>query len=167
MLTTFVWQLHPQFLLLNKTKWSSDSCLRLNTSKFEAVKFSPYSHETAVIHIGISTSKTSICLGVWWNSNLSSQNSATENVYKARKSIFALGRLGAFQGHLNPLSFCSIFETCIIPVLLYGSDTWLLDSTSPNTLESFQHEIKCHILRVPKFYSKSALLLRAVSSSEN
>ena len=41
--------------------FASDSCLRLNTSKFKAVKISPYSHETAVIQIGdstISTSKT-------------------------------------------------------------------------------------------------------------
>ena len=29
--------------------------------------------------------------------------------------------------------------------------------TSLNTLESFQHEIGCRILRVPKFYSKSAV----------
>jgi hypothetical protein len=33
----------------------------------------------------------------------------------------------------------------------------LLDSTSLNTLESFQHEIGCRILRVPKFYSKLAV----------
>ena len=134
------------------TSFASDSCLRLNTSKFETVKISPYSHETAVIQIGdstISTSKTSKCLGVWWNSNLSAQHSITENVNKARKAFFALGRLGAFQGDLNPLSSCSIFETCIIPVLLYGSETWLLDSTSLNTLESFQHEIGCRMLHVP------------------
>ena len=140
--------------------FTSDSCLRLNTSKFEAVKISPYSHETAVVQIGdssISTSKTSKCLGVWWNSNLSAQHSVTENVNKAMKAFFALGRLGAFQSDLNPLSSCSIFETCTIPVLLYGSETWLLDSTSLNTLESFQHEIGCRILRVPKFYSKSAV----------
>ena len=140
--------------------FASDSCLRLSTSKFEAVKISPYSHETAVIQIGdstIFTSKTSKCLGVWWNSNLSAQHSVTENVNKARKAFFALGRLGAFQDDLNPLSSSSIFETCIIPVLLYGSETWLLDSTSLNTLESFQHKIRCRILRVPKFYSKSAV----------
>ena len=35
--------------------FTSDSCLRLNTSKFEAVKISPYTHETAVIQIGDST----------------------------------------------------------------------------------------------------------------
>ena len=49
------------------TSFASDSCLRLNTSKFKTVKISPYLHETAVIQIGdstISTSKTSKCLGV-------------------------------------------------------------------------------------------------------
>ena len=59
--------------------------------------------------------------------------------------------------YLNPLSSCSIFETCIVPILLYGSETWLLDSTSLNALESFQHEIGCRILRVPRCYSKSAV----------
>ena len=33
----------------------------------------------------------------------------------------------------------------------------MLDSTSLITLESFQHEIGCRILRVPKFYSKLAV----------
>ena len=80
-----------------------------------------------------------------------------ENISKARRAFFALGRLGAFQGDLNPLSSCSIFETCIIPALLYGSETWLLDSSSLKALESFQHEIGCRILRVPKFYSKAAV----------
>ena len=62
-----------------------------------------------------------------------------------------------FQGDLNSISSCRIFETCIIPTLLYGSDTWLLDYTSLNALESFQHEIGCRILRLPKFYSKLAV----------
>ena len=131
--------------------FAADFCLRLNTSKFEAVKISPYSHETAVIQIGdstISTSKTSKCLGVWWNSSLSAQHSVTENVNKARKAFFALGRLGAFQGDLNPLSSCTIFETCIILVLLYGSETWLLDSTSLNTLESLYQSSTPNLLSV-------------------
>ena len=140
--------------------FASDSCLKLNTTKFEVVKISPYSRDMAFVQIGnsnISTSSASKCLGVWWNSNLSAQTSVSDNINKARKAFFALGRLGAFQGILNPLSSCSIFETCIIPILLYGSETWLLDSTSLITLESFQHEIGCRILRVPKFYSKLAV----------
>ena len=51
----------------------------------------------------------------------------------------------------------SIFETCITPTLLYGCETWLLDSTSLSALESFQHEIGCRILRAPKFYSKASV----------
>ena len=81
----------------------------------------------------------------------------SDNINKARRAFFALGRLGAFQGDLNPLSSCSIFETCITPILLYSSETWLLDSTSLDALESFQHDIGCCILRVPKFYSKLAV----------
>ena len=140
--------------------FTTESCLRLNTSKFEAVKISPHHHETAVVQIGdssISTSDSAKCLGVWWNSCLSAQHSVSDNVNKARRAYFALGRLGAFQGYLNPLSSCSIFETCIVPILLYGSETWLLDSTSLNALESFQHEIGCRILHVPRCYSKSAV----------
>ena len=119
--------------------FTSDSCLKLNTTKLEMVKISPYTHDTAVVKIGnsyISTSNAAKCLGVWWNSSLSAKHSVIENINKARRAFFALGSLGAFQGDLNPLSSCSIFETCIIPTLLYGSETWLLDSTSLNALES-------------------------------
>ena len=35
----------------------------------------------------------------------------------------------------------SIFEACIIPILLYGRETWLLDATSIMMVESFQCEI--------------------------
>ena len=139
----------------------SDSCLKLNSTKCEVLRISPYSHETTVVPIGnsnISTSDAAKCLGVWWNSSLSAKHSVMENISKARRAFVALGRLGAFQGDLNPLSSCSIFETCIIPALLYyGSETWLLDSSSLKALESFQHEIGCRILRVPKFYSKAAV----------
>ena len=88
---------------------------------------------------------------------MSAKHSVSENIDKARRAFFALGRLGAFQGDLNPLSSCSIFETCIIPTLLYGCETWLLDANTLSALESFQHEIGCRILRVPKFYSKTSV----------
>ena len=76
---------------------------------------------------------------------------------KARKSFFALGNLGAFQGDLNPLSSSSIFETCVIHTLLYGCETWILDSGCLKALESFQCEIGRRILRLPKFYSNNAI----------
>lgn len=100
-----------------------------------------------------------MCLGVWWNSSLSAKHSATDNITKAWRAFFALGRLIAFQGDLNLLSSCNIFETCIIPTILYGSETCLVDSSSLNALESFQNKIGCCILLVSKFYSKLAVCI--------
>ena len=106
--------------------FSSDTCFELNACKCEAVWICPPTQEQSVLQVGdshISISEAAKCLGVWWNSSLSARHSVTENIGKARK---ALGRLGAFQGDLNPFSSCSIFETCVIPTLLYGCETWLL-----------------------------------------
>ena len=142
-------------------QFSRDFCLRLNTSKTEVVKISPFSQEESLVVELESHTLPAVnaakCLGVWWNTSLSAKHSVCENVNKARRAFFALGRLGAFQGNLNPLSSCSIFETCITPILLYGCETWLLDSTSLSALESFQHEIGCRILRAPKFYSEASV----------
>ena len=140
--------------------FARDSCLRLNAAKTESVKISPFSCEESIVQLdnhALPTAEAAKCLGVWWNSSLSAKHSVSENIDKARRAFFALGRLGAFQGDLNPLSSCSIFETCIIPTLLYGCETWLLDTNTLSTLESFQYEIGCRILRVPKFYSKTSV----------
>ena len=40
----------------------------------------------------------------------------------------------------------TIFEACIIPILLYGCETWLLGATSIKMLESVQREIGRHQL---------------------
>ena len=80
-----------------------------------------------------------------------------EHIKKARKSFFALGSQGTFQGDLNQLSTCSIFETCVLPILLYGCETWLLDSFCLAVLESFQCEIQRRILHLPKHHSENAV----------
>ena len=105
------------------------------------------------------TAPAAKCLGVWWQYNLSASRAVHENVSKARKAFFALGNIGAFHRSLNPLSGRSIFETCIIPILLYGSETWLLDSSTIKVLESFQCEIGRRILRLPKHHSKTVVRL--------
>ena len=46
-----------------------------------------------------------------------------------------------------------------MPILLYGCEVWLLDSSSLKALEKFQCEIGRRILRVPKFYSGRAVRL--------
>ena len=34
--------------------------------------------------------------------------------------------MDAFQGDLNPLSGRAIFETCVVPTLLYGHESWIM-----------------------------------------
>ncbi len=34
--------------------------------------------------------------------------------------------MGVFQGSLNPLSSTSAIDCCVIPVLLYGAENWIL-----------------------------------------
>ena len=94
----------------------------------------------------ITTSKSARCLGVQWRRDLSANDSVNINISKARRAFFRLGSTGAFHGKLNPLSASSIFETCIIPILLFGSETWLLDNTCLQALERFQCEIGRRIL---------------------
>ena len=99
------------------------------------------------------------CLGVWWDSVSSSKKSVTERIQKARAAFFSHGQLGAFHGLLNPLSSRSLVECCILPVLMYGSESWMLNSTLLSTLESFQAELGKRILKLPKFTSNNIPLL--------
>ena len=59
----------------------------------------------------------------------------------------------------KPLSYCSIVESCIFPVLLYGSENWVLNSSLLQELEYFQAEFGRHVLKLPKFSSNTAPLL--------
>ena len=141
-------------------QFTDDTCLNLNVSKLEVVKISKTPQPPEKLQIighNVETTPAAKCLGVWWQSNLSASKSVNENVKKARKAFFALGSLGAFQGDLNPLSTCSIFETCVLPILLYGCETWLLDSSCLAVLESFQCEIGRRILCLPKHHSGNAV----------
>ena len=99
------------------------------------------------------------CLGMWWDSSPSSKTSVSERIKKARVAFFSHGQLGAFHGLLNPLSSRSIVESCILPVLMYGSESWVLNTTLLLTLESFQAEVGKRILRLPKFTSNNIPLL--------
>ena len=71
----------------------------------------------------------------------------TKNIKKARRAFFAYGSIGAFQGDLSPLSSRSVVETCVIPVLLFGSENWLLNRAMISSLEAFQGEIAKKILK--------------------
>ena len=81
------------------------------------------------------------CLGVWWCSNFTSRKSIEDRICKAHGAFFAHRELGAFHGQLNPLSSRSLVETCVMPVLMYGSESWCLNASLLSKLESFQAEV--------------------------
>ena len=71
---------------------------------------------------GLPVENSVKCLGVWWSSSGSSHKSIEEHISKAHGAFFAHGQLGSFHGQLNPLSSRSLIESCVMPVLIYGSE---------------------------------------------
>ena len=60
--------------------------------------------------------------------------------WQARRAYFSYGGLGAFQGKLKPISSKTIYETCAVPILLYGCENWILTDSQLDRLEAFQGE---------------------------
>ena len=99
------------------------------------------------------------CLGVWWDFSPSSKISIDGRINKVRAAFFLHGELGAFHGQLNPLSPRSLIESCVMPVLMYVSESWTLNKTLLNKLESFQAEVGKRILKLLKSTSNIIPLL--------
>ena len=77
------------------------------------------------------------CFGAWWSPDLSRKLWLTNSIEKARRAFFVRGS-GLFHGKLNSLSSMKIVEHCILPCLLYGAESWILDNGLLAKLESFQ-----------------------------
>ena len=61
-----------------------------------------------------------------------------------------------FQGDLSPLSTRSIIEFCVMSVLLYGCENWIVSDSCLKQLESFLSELAKRALIWPKHFSKTA-----------
>ena len=98
----------------------------------------------------VGTKQEAKCLGNWWKSNLGSAKSVKANTEKEIKAFFPAGAIGAYQGTLNPLSSISLFNTCVVPTLLYGSENWILTEQTIARLETFQPQMGKRMLKIPK-----------------
>ena len=143
--------------------FASSSFLKLNIDKCEIVTFcnKQSSNESPQCEVDGSTipvKSEAKCLGYWWKRDLMATISITENIKKARRAFFHYGSIGAFQGCLNPLSTRSIIELCVMPVLLYGCENWILSKHCLDQLESFLGELAKRALRWPKHFSNTAAI---------
>ena len=87
-----------------------------------------------------------VSLSTWWSPDLSCKLWLNNSIEKARRVFFARGS-GVFHGKLNPLSSMKIVEHCV----LYGTESWILDSGLLAKLESFQAELAKRILCLQKY----------------
>ena len=131
-----------------------EKCALVTSNKYLTTSCLMVDNETS-----LPIEKSVKCLGVLWDNSTSSKACVNERIQKARAAFFANGQLGAFQGLLNPLSSRSIIESCIIPILLYGSENWVLNYSLLEALESFQAEPGRRVLKLPKFTSNTIPLL--------
>ena len=140
--------------------FAEENLLRLNVSKCEIVIFSQNRNidlpvcevEGAVLPAG----DVGKCLRYWWKGDLLATKSVDENIKKARRAFFYYGSIGAFQGDICPLSSRSILEACVMPVLLYGCENWVMTEALWEKLEAFQGELSKRILKWPKHHSNTA-----------
>ena len=142
--------------------FSAANSLKLNSDKTELIQFTCGKHTTYTHEIAgqkVQTQAEAKCLGVWWRYDLSPTKSVEECIHKARRAFFALGSIGAFHGRLNPLTGHSLFETFVVPTMLYGCETWILSDSHYSTLESLQAEIGKRILRISKYHSNLGVLI--------
>ena len=144
--------------------FARENFLQLNISKCEIISFSHSSKSCLHPHcevdgVIIPVRSEVKCLGFWWRDDLFASKSVSENIGKARRSFFLYGNIGAFQGDLNPLSTRCIIEMCVLPVLLYGSENWILSDECCKHLESFIGEMAKRALKWPKHFSNTAALV--------
>ena len=140
------------------SNFALENGLTLNPTKCEAVLVSPTkpSESTSIAFLGgkaLTPRLSAKCLGYWWSWDLSASKAVDEAIKKARRAFFAFGAMGSFHGQLNPISARSIYEACVVPVLLFGCENWILTDSILHQLESFQGEIGRRILKLSKHHS--------------
>ena len=68
-----------------------------------------------------------------------------------------LSALMSISGNLSPLSGWSVVEVCVVPVLMYGLENWILNEPTTALLESLPPKIGKRLLKLPKWVLNSAV----------
>ena len=84
----------------------------------------------------ISSSRSAVCP---WSHDLSPSVSISNNMAKARRAFFAQQANGIAYSKQNPLTSRELL--LVLPVCLYGSESWLLTEPMLGKLEYFQGDL--------------------------
>ena len=76
--------------------------------------------------------------------------------HQSQKKLFSLWCNGVFQGDLGPLSSCAVVESCVMPVLPYRCENWVLTEQLISRLETSLGELAKRILKLPRWASNTA-----------
>ena len=63
-----------------------------------------------------------------------------------------------FQDDISPLSSRFVLECCVMPILKYGSENWILTKRLIDKLEAFRVELVKRVLKWPKYHSSTAAI---------
>ena len=118
--------------------------------------FSPRSKQALVATLPVCEVDGSVLPAGDAGKCLSASRSVEENIQKARRAFFHYGSIGVFQGDISPLSSREVIESCVMPVLLYGSENWILTDALIRRLEASQTELVKRVLKWPKHHSNTA-----------
>ena len=133
--------------------FSKGNVLKLNVQKCEIVHFglaTPSPHQESV-NSHIPTKAAAKCLGYWWSRDLLS-NRSVEGLRMFSQVLYSR------VGDINPLSMKSVIDTCVMSVLLYGWDNWILTEKSVQLFESFLGWMAKRALKWPQHLSTTVSL---------
>ena len=89
-----------------------------------------------------------VYLGVTFNYNGSFKKAISKQITQARKAMFLLLQKAKVL-RLPADIVCELFEVCVVPVLLYGSEIWGFEN--PRDIEIFHRKFLRIILRSYRF----------------
>ena len=139
--------------------FAEENALSLNPAKCEILIVSPLQtciFNTCLHHCWPITSPKRECQVPWIlvvMASLSHQ-SGRQSHQESQKGLLHLWGNGSLPRQTQ--SGKNIFDTCFVPVLLFGSENWILTDSQLNHLEAFMGEIGRRILKLPKSHSTLA-----------
>jgi hypothetical protein len=92
-----------------------------------------------------------VYLGSRISSNCSSEPEITRRLGLARRTFGRLSRVWR-SNKVRPLTKIRILNTCVLPVLLYGCETWCLSARMTSRLDAYHRSCLRHILAIRWFH---------------